>query len=139
MACQSGNGTTVAFGGNALGFNNGVTVLGIDMGEESVGSLGFSPLDGSRQIMKRGDIISARRITLTGLMDIADIQANGPDLGVYTGEDDILVSLPVAGSGYRDTGHFGSIVGPNLVNDELMEVSVVFQTSNEGPSRGYFN
>lgn len=141
MAVQTGNGSSLALvtvGGPGVGenFNTALLVLGLDMGEQTVETLPYTPLSGNLELHHIGDFATARQITANGLWDIADIPTNGPDIesrNIYN----MTVTFPTAGVTWKDDGYIVTWTGPNLVNNELMTVDVVFQSDNQGSGRGW--
>ena len=141
MAVQTGNGSSIALvGGKGSNFNTALLVTGLDMGSSSRETPSYAPLNTGQsptlEIHVRGDVTSARQITATGLFDIADVPNNGPD--IEEGQKmNATVSFPVAGVTYKDDVFIVDIAGPNLVNNELMELTVILQTTNDGAGRGW--
>ena len=148
MAVQTGNGSEITLsGGNGGNFNTAILVLTMDMGEESVETLPFVPLKNpstgtlsgeNREFHEVGDFPTARQITAEGLWDITDIPTNGPSIEART-KYNATVSLPTAGVTYRNEVFITTQTGPNLVNNELMMLTVVFQCTNqlEDANRGW--
>ncbi len=140
MAVQTGNGSSIAFTSDT-NFNTALLVTGIDMGEQTRETLPYVPLappspGTSLELHHPGDFATARQVTVEGLFDISDVTTNGPDFETRVVQS-MTITLPTPGVTYKDDGTFVTYTGPNLANNELMIVTVVFQTNNQGASRGW--
>ena len=135
MAEWTGNGTAVAFTTEAQ-FNTTILVTGVTLGEQTRQTLQFSPLTSARDLHHIGDTSSAPVVTINGLFDFDPAKINNfPDL--ETGIVDTIVISWQSGATYSDRGYYTSLGPVDAVNNQLITRTIVFQTDNQGSSRGW--
>lgn len=145
MAVETGNSSSAAFTGTGAwtDFNTALLVLGIDFGEQTRETLPYVPLKNpasgdqsgeAREFHHPGDFATMPQWSLNGLLDPVEVDKLPFETKIV---QTCTVSLPTASNTRKDDGTFVTITGPNLVNNELMEVTCVFQTNGFGASRGW--